>query len=626
MEADSEENVSQDKSPKLEKMRAQLKEVPRKPGVYMIKDNTGEVIYVGKAKSLYNRLSSYFNNSKKRYKTKILLENADDFDYLITDNEVEAYILEANLIKKYGPKYNVQLKDDKTYPYIKVTVQEEYPRIIKSRLVKEDGARYFGPYADAGSVYRVIDTLKDLFKLRRCKKTISFGQKSGKKCLNYHIDKCEAPCTGKVNREDYQEKIDSICSFLAGNQKHLLKKMEAEMETAAENRNFERAAELRDGLEALKDLAHQQKVASGKNHNLDVVALEFKPRENMACAQLLFVRNGRIVGQDYIIMREVKTDDYKELLSSFLQQFYSQSEEIPGEILLSKMPNNQEIIQKFLSRQSGGGVELKKPQRGDKKRLVEMAQKNARQNIDRAAIKYKYEKEQSDREIKELEEYLELDKTPYYIEGFDISNLKSSDAVASLVVFKGGNPAKSMYRRFKIKDVEGQDDYAMMQEVVERRYSRLLAEDRDLPDLILIDGGKGQLNAAREVLENLQLSHLEIISLAKNKEEIYIPDRKSPLCLPESSPALQLLQRVRNEAHRFAVNYHRKLRSRRVTESMLEQIPGIGPNRRRNLLQHFGSLGQIRNATPDELKQVSGISQRLAQRIYDYLQKHTRQV
>lgn len=626
MMENQDKNLPPKQSQKLEKMKAQLKKVPKSPGVYMIKDKTGEVIYVGKAKSLYSRLSSYLNKGEKRYKTKILLKHADDFDYLVTDNEVEAYILEANLIKKYGPRYNVQLKDDKTYPYIKITVQEDYPRITKSRLIKEDEARYFGPYADAGSVYKVMDILKDLFKLRRCKKSITAGKKSGKICLNYHIDKCLAPCTGEVNKEAYREKIDSICSFLAGSQKKILKKLEKEMESAAENRNYERAADLRDGLKALEDLAQQQKVASDRSHNLDVVALEYSAQENMACSQLLFVRNGRIIGQDYVLMRDVNTDDYKELISSFLQQFYSQSEEIPSEILLSEMPEDKDIIQDSLSRQSGGKVELKCPSRGDKKRLVEMAQKNARQNIDRAAIKNRYEKEQAARELDELESYLELDKTPYHIEGFDISNLKSSDAVASLVVFKGGSPAKSMYRRFKIKEVEGQDDYAMMQEVVERRYSRLLAEERELPDLILIDGGKGQLNAARKVLEDLQLSQLEIVSLAKSREEIYTIGREDPLCLPKNSQALHLLQRVRNEAHRFAINYHRKLRSRRVTESMLEQIPGIGPARRRDLLQHFGSLGQIRNATPDELRQVPGISGRLSQRIYDYLQEHTRQV
>ncbi len=621
MTADGEQQANS-----LEKMKAQLKEVPRSPGVYMIKNKAGQVIYVGKAKSLYSRLSSYLNNSEKRYKTKILLEDADDFDYLITDNEVEAYILEANLIKKYGPRYNVQLKDDKTYPYIKITVQEDYPRILKSRLIKEDGARYFGPYADAGSVYKVMDTLKDLFKLRRCKKNINAGEQSGKPCLNYHIDKCLAPCTGQVDKAAYQEKIASICRFLAGSQQQLLKKLEKAMDTAAENKNFERAADLRDGLQALEDLAQQQKVASGKNHNLDVVAISQKKEENIACAQLLFVRNGRIIGQDYIFMRNINTDRYDTLLATFLQQFYSRSDDIPAEILLPESPKDNEVIQDSLSRQRGAKVALKVPSIGDKKRLVEMAQKNARQNLDRAVIKNKYEQEQAARETEELETYLELEQPPHHIEGFDISNLKSTDAVASLVVFKGGSPAKNMYRRFKIKRVEGQDDYAMMQEVVERRYKRQLEEDRELPDLILIDGGKGQLNAAREVLEKLELSHLEIISLAKNKEEIYTPYSKTPVCLPENSPGLQLLQRVRNEAHRFAVNYHRKLRSRRVTESMLEQIPGIGPGRRSDLLQHFGSLGQIRNATPDELSQVSGISSRLARRIYDYLQEHTRQV
>lgn len=617
---------SSGEDPVEEKLKAQLDEVPDRPGVYMMKDGTGGVIYVGKAKSLKSRLRSYFQNSNNRYKTEILMNEVEDFDYLITDTEVEAYLLEANLIKKYGPRYNIQLKDDKTYPYIKVTVQEDFPRIIKTRLIKDDGARYFGPYADAGAVYRVMNTLKDLFQLRRCKKDIIGGKKCGDTCLNYHIDKCQGPCTGEMSGEEYREKIESICSYLAGHKDDLINQVRERMREAAENRNFERAAEYRDGLKALKKLARQQKVASGHSHNLDVIALARSPEEDMACAQLLFVRNGRIVGQDYVLISEIAGRGEGQLLGSFLQRYYARTGDIPGEILLSSLPEEKEILEAGLSRQSEGSVALKKPRRGEKRRLVDMAADNARQNLDRAVIKRRYQEDQTARELDELRNRLNLQESPYHIEGFDVSNLRSENAVASMVVFKGGSPSKNMYRRFKIKDVEGQDDYAMMQEVVERRYSRLLEEERELPDLILIDGGRGQLNAAREVLLELGLEDLKIISLAKEEEKVFLPDRDSPLILPADSPALKLLQRVRNEAHRFAVNYHRKLRSRRLTESMLDQIPGIGSSRRKALLQHFGSLGRIRNATPSELCQVSGISDRLADRIYDYLQEHTRQV
>ncbi len=608
-------------------MRSQLQSLPERPGVYMFEDGSGEVIYVGKAKSLKSRLRSYFNSSGRRYKSRLIQQEAEDFDYLITENEVEAYILEANLIKKYGPRYNIQLKDDKTYPYIKVTVQEDYPRILKSRMVREDGARYYGPYADVGAVYRVMNTVKDLFKLRRCSGELDAAAERNGPCLNYHIDKCRAPCQGKIGRSRYRAQIENICRFLAGYQDDLLAQVEERMQKAAADRNFERAADFRDGLQALKKLTRQQKVASGSSHNLDVIGLVREEEADMACAQLLFVRNGSLVGQDYVILRGVAGEAPGEIAASFLPRFYAGSSDIPPQILLSSLPEKVGMLEKSLKkRREGGRVELKMPRRGEKSRLVEMAEENARQNLKKNAIKRRYQEEKSARELQQLQEELELEKKPFHIEGFDVSNLKTSDSVASLVVFKGGNPSKEMYRRFRIKSVSGQDDYAMMQEVIERRYTRLLEEDRKLPDLILIDGGRGQLNAAVEVLDELGLQNLNIVSLAKQDEEIYIPAEESPLKLPGNSPGLQLLQRVRNEAHRFAVNYHRKLRSRRLTESMLDQIRGIGPARRKKLLQHFGSLGQIRNATPDDLQEVEGISDELAARVYEYLQEHTRQV
>ncbi len=617
----------EDFNPGEKKMKAQLKELPSRPGVYMFKDSGGEVIYVGKAKSLRSRLRSYFNGSSRRYKSRLLQEEAADFDYLITENEVEAYILEANLIKKHGPRYNVQLKDDKTYPYIKITAQEEFPRIKKTRIIKEDGARYFGPYADVEAVYRVMGTVKDLFKLRRCSGEIGDARSGGDgPCLNYHIDKCAAPCTGEVDSGEYGKKIESICSFLAGRESGLLALVEEQMRRAAEEKQFEEAADFRDGLRALKKLSRRQKVASGRQHNLDAAALVISEEKKLACVQMLFVRNGRLVGQDYVLLQETDLRDSKEAMSSFLQQYYAGSVDIPPEIIVTPEPAERDVIKAGLSRERGSKLNLKKPEQGDKKELLSMAGENAQENLKRAEIKRKYQEEQSARELAELRDRLNMKKLPHYIEGFDISNLRSEAAAAAMVVFKGGSPAKDMYRRFKIKDVKGQDDYAMLQEVLNRRYSRLLEEDRELPDLILIDGGKGQLSSAREILNELGLNNLKIISLAKKREEIFIPSEEDPLRISRRSPALKLLQRIRNEAHRFAVNYHRKLRSRRLTESMLDQISGVGPELRRSLLQHFGSLGEVRNATREQLQEVSGIGPARADKIYSYLRDHTRQV
>ncbi|MEC9489392.1 MAG: excinuclease ABC subunit UvrC [Halanaerobiales bacterium] len=612
-----------DNENRKEHIEAQLKELPRQPGVYLMKDETGMIIYVGKAKSLRSRVRSYFRKNDQTYKTRMLVQYIDDFDYIMTDTEVEAYILEANLIKKHQPKFNIRLKDDKSYPYIKVTKNVDFPRVFKTRIVKNDGAKYFGPFADVDAIYKTLDVIKDIFKLRCCKKELKADDPEDRPCLNYHIDKCLGPCIGAVSKEDYHELIDQVCLFLSGRQVELKKQVEEKMKEAAAERNFEKAARFRDALEAFEKLSQSQKVMTDKNIDQDVVAL-VQGEEDTACAQLLLVRNGRLIGQEYFVLQGTEEESKTETMASFLQQYYEQAAGIPDELLLNTEINYQKLLSERLADMKGKKVSIQYPQKGDKRKMLEMAERNAEQNLKKEDIRSKYEEQRTSGAVEKLGEILDLENDPYHIEGFDISNIQGTDTVASMVVFKNGRPSKQDYRRFKIKTVEGPDDFSSMKEVVERRYARLLHEDRELPDLILIDGGKGQLSAAYEILEFLGIEDLPIIGLAKKEEEIFRPGESEPIKLPHHTPTLQLLQRVRDEAHRFAVSYHRKLRSRRLTHSMLDEIPGVGETRRNALLQHFGSLAKIREAKIWQLKEVDGISGKTARKIYDYLRDNMR--
>ena len=602
----------------------QLKEVPDRPGVYMMKNELDHIIYVGKARSLRKRIRSYFRKGNQTYKTRVMVDEIDDFDFIITDTEVEAYILEANLIKKYHPRYNVRLKDDKTYPYIKVTVHEDFPRIFKTRLVKNDGSRYFGPFASVDAIYKTLDVFKDLFSLRTCKKDLQAGESEERACLNYHIEKCLGPCIGEVSREEYRKMVDQVCLFLSGRQEELISRVEEMMEEAAGEKNFEKAARFRDALQAFQEISREQKVMSEKNVDQDIFALYRDEDERQACVQLLILRNGRLIGQEYFILEGSEGEEESLVMASFLQQYYEQAPQIPDEILLNTHFSQQELLQDVLNEKKGRKVRLHFPVKGNKKRLINMAESNAEENLKKEVIRDKYKKERTSGAVKKLQKELELEDEPYHIEGFDVSNIQGTDSVASMVVFKNGKPDKKEYRKFKIKSVEGADDFAMMQEVVERRYSRLLREERELPDLILIDGGKGQLSKVREVLDGLELVDQAVIGIAKREEEIFFPGKSEPVRLSRDSAALHLLQRVRDEAHRFAVNYHRKLRSRRLTHSMLDDIEGVGPERRKALLQHFGSPGEIKKANISKLKEVEGISGKTARKIYDYLRENMR--
>ncbi|MFO7815997.1 MAG: excinuclease ABC subunit UvrC [Halanaerobiales bacterium] len=607
-----------------EYIEEQIQQTPDKPGVYLMKNGSGEIIYVGKARSLKKRVRSYFRKGDHTYKTAVMVDDLDDFDYIVTDTEMESFILEANLIKKYQPQYNIRLKDDKTYPFIKITTDEDFPRIKKTRVVKNDGSKYFGPFADVGAIYKTINILKDLFQLRSCNYDISEEKQLERPCLNYYIDKCRAPCVGKISKEAYHQLIDQVVLFLSGRQEYLTDKIEEKMNEAAQAENFEKAARYRDAIQAVEEISRQQKVMSEDDQDRDIIAII---EDESYCVQLLLVKNGKLIGQEHFILEVPEGEDQSEVMSSFLQQYYEQAPQLPDEILLNTEINNKKILADRLKQLKGKKVEIKIPARGNKKRLIEMALKNAEQNLKKDQIKRKYEDKRTVKSVEKLGKYLNLKALPQYIEGFDISNIQGTDPVASMVVFKDGRAEKSEYRRFKIRDAQGPDDFAMMKEVVYRRYKRLLDEKRPLPDLILIDGGKGQLNAAQATLRALGIEdQIEMVGLAKREEEIFRPNKEAPIILSKNSNALHLLQRVRDEAHRFAVNYHRKLRSRRITHSMLERIPGIGPKKRQALLKHFSSLAKIRSADAKELKEVAGISDKLAQEISDYLEENTRSI
>ncbi|WP_408955734.1 excinuclease ABC subunit UvrC [Natroniella sp. ANB-PHB2] len=601
-------------------LKVKAKNLPCEPGVYLMKGQTGQIIYVGKAKSLRKRVKSYWQKSNiQRFKTKVLVDKIADFEYIVTDTEVEALILENNLIKKYNPKFNIQLKDDKTYPYIKVTIAEIYPRVYKTRIVKNDGSRYFGPYTDVKAVNDILELVADLFSLRDCKRDLTVD-KEERACLNYHIEKCHAPCINEINQVEYNELITKVIMILEGKEESLVGQLEVKMEQAAKGLEFEKAAKLRDQIKAINKVTQKQKVVAEKLVNQDIIALATE--DNDICLQLLIVRSGRLIGKEDFIF--VDSDDLTEVVTAFLQQYYDQVYYIPEEILLEFMIDDLSVIEEWLQHKKEAKVELKVPQQGQKKGLVDLAARNARYNLKEYRFKEKFSSQQLGKGVKQLQQGLGLNKLPIKIEGFDISNLQGTDTVASLVTFQNGQPYKKGYRRFKIKTVQGQDDFAAMNEVIQRRYSRLVEEGREFPDLILIDGGKGQLNSALRVLDELGQHKQQIISLAKREEEVFVPGNEEAIRLSRNSAGLYLLQRVRDEAHRFAVNYHRKLRGRRLTHSMLDDIPGIGPKRRKALLQYFSSLEKIKTASVKELTNVKGISNNLAVVIKDYLQHHLR--
>ncbi len=607
-----------------------LARLPDRPGVYIYRDEAGKVLYVGKAVNLKNRVRSYFQEGGGHSpRIAIMVPRVRDIETMVTDSEVEALILESNLIKKYRPHYNVRLRDDKQYPYICLTMNEPFPRPIVVRQVKKDGNRYFGPYTNSWSMRQALRVIKQVFRMRTCSRPIAEGDQQ-KVCLDHHIGLCDGPCASLIQRADYMRMVEEVCQFLEGKSDGVLKQLKAQMEQAAESLNFEKAARLRDQVQAVQNVVERQKIVSTELSEQDIVALV---TDNVqTCVQLFFVRGGRLVGQEQRFLDGAHPEELPSAAAQFLGQYYadgtgcpSQGGRVPREILISHEPDGQALIADWLKKLRGGKVELHAPQRGEKRRLVEMAEKNALLAIEERRGRLAGDQAKAEEALLELAEALALPNLPYRMEAFDISNLQGTEIVAAMVVFEGGQPKKADYRKFKIRTVEGKpDDFASMREVIARRLERLEAGDEkfgETPDLILIDGGKGQLGAATEVARERGVE-LPMIGLAKQFEEIFLPGRPDPVRLPRNSPALFLLQRIRDEAHRFGLTYHRSLRSKTATTSALDGINGIGRKRREQLLKHFGSMEAMKQASLDDLAGVAGMTKPAADRVYQFLRSH----
>lgn len=587
-----------------------LQTLPERPGVYIMRDEKDHVIYVGKAVVLKNRVRSYFQASSRHSpKVRALVAKIAALEYIVTATEMEALILECNLIKEYHPKYNISLKDDKSYPYVKVTLAEPYPRVYVTRRVVNDGSRYFGPYANAGAVHETIRLIRQLFPLRTCRK-----MNSDRPCLEYHIKRCLAPCVNYADPDEYRQMIASILLLLEGRSQTLVKQLEKKMQEAAENLLFERAARLRDQLKSVQ-LLQEKQLAVLEGGDLDVVGLARDGADS--CVQVFFVRGGRMIGRDHFFLQQAGEEDDETVLSAFLQQYYSRAALLPKQLVLPVMPPDEVVLAEWLSEKKGAKVTLLAPQRGEKRQLLAMAAENARTLL--AARRTLVEKPDSEAGVLELGEALGLEALPEVMECFDISHIQGAETVASMVVFRNGEPDKRSYKRFKIVSTEGKpDDFRSMQEVVLRRYSR---KEWPLPDLVIIDGGKGQLSSALTIIRQLGHDTLPVVSLAKRFEEIYREGESDPVILPREGEALKLVQRIRDEAHRFAITYHRKLRGKRNLVSVLDHIPGVGPARRKALWDAFGSIEKIKAADEAALAAVQGMNRTTAEAVYLFFHK-----
>lgn len=603
-------------------LEIKLQNLPQLPGVYQFKDATGKVIYVGKAKNLRNRVRSYFVKSHPQNpKLTALVSKIHDIEVIVTPSEVEALILEANLIKRLKPRYNVSLKDDKSYPYIAIT-NEPFPRVFSTRKIKMDGTRYFGPYTDAYSLKQTLKLIRDVFMVRSCKYYIDdevIQKRKIKVCLDYHIKKCGGPCEGFVSKEEYNKMIGQVIQLINGKIDDLVKSLKEQMEKLASELRFEEAAILRDKIKALEIYTSKQSVVSIEPIDRDIFAIAHDDED--ACAVLFKIRDGKLIGSQQFFMTGVAYKEEKEMIETLLTQYYLNSEYVPSEILIPEQIEEKDSIEKWLSERKNSNVKIRTPENEDESRLMSMCKINARYHLDEYRIqKMKAKEKFAPAVLRELQKELHLDRLPRRIECFDISNIQGSDIVASVVVFENGKPKKSEYRKFKIKTVSGKpDDFTSMEEVIMRRYSRVLSEGGKMPDLILIDGGKGQLSSALKSLEKLGIKNQPIIALAKKFEEIYFPNLESPQSLPKSSPALYLLQRIRNEAHRFAITFHREVRTKRILSTRLLEVKGIGEKKAQILLSKFGSIEGIKQAPIDELEKILGKT--VARNLKEFLSK-----
>jgi len=607
----------------------QLAALPAKPGVYIMRDAEGRVIYVGKAARLRDRVRSYFGSPRSlEPKTRALSEAIADFDFVVTTTEQEALHLEATLVKRHQPFFNVRLKDDKHYPYLKVDLGDAWPRVYITRRVEKDGGRYFGPYASAGSVRTTLDIVNKLFPWRSCTKAITGVDP--RPCLDYYIHRCIGPCAGLCTKEEYDEVIRQVILFLEGRTDEVVRGLRRQMEDAAERLDFERAALLRDQIAAIERVGERQITASTRPADEDVFALARSGNE--ATVQVLFIRGTRMVGSDHFSLDGAKDESDAEVMASFLRQFYEAATYIPREVVLQFPVAEAELLESALSERRGGRVRLLVPQRGEKRRLVEMAAENAREALEMDRARWLADAGKRREALEDLAEELDLPAPPRRIECYDISNIQGTSAVGSMVVFVDGHPRPKEYRRFRIRTVQGANDFASMAEVLRRRFRHVASAQGAgngraggdesfgaMPDLVIVDGGRGQLSAALDALRDLGMKGVPVAGLAKQHEELFVKDVSDPIVLPRTSQALYLVQRIRDEAHRFAITYHRDVRKKTAMASALDGVPGIGPKRKKALLRKFGSVRAIRDASLDEIAATVGFTRALAARVKECL-------
>ncbi|WP_072894715.1 excinuclease ABC subunit UvrC [Clostridium fallax] len=610
----------------------QLKILPNKPGVYIMKNSLGEVIYVGKAKILKNRVRQYFQNSKNHSeKVRTMVQHIAEFEYIVTDTEMEALILECNLIKKYSPKYNIALKDDKFYPFIKITTNEDFPRVFVTRNFAKDGNKYFGPYTNYGAVYETIELLKKIFPLRTCKRNIIEGGEKTRPCLNYHIKKCKAPCNGYISKEEYKEMIDEVINILSGKDTNLVRELKVNMEEASENLEFEKAAKYRDRMMSIESISEKQKMFIIKEGDEDFINLFNDEKDT--CVQIFFMRDGKITGREHFVFENKANDKDSEILAEFVTSFYGGTAKIPKSIYVPEIAD-KDLLEEFLTAKRGSKVWIKTPKKGDKKDLLDMVKNNGKITLEKFKDKILEEKEINRVSLNELAGLLSLDQLPQRIEAYDISNIQGVDSVGTMIVFENGKPKNSDYRRFRIKTVDGPNDYDSMREILNRRFSHGLEEIRSIqernldfskgkfsifPDLIMMDGGKGQVNVALEVLKelNIDIPVCGMVKDDKHQTRGLIYDGEE-IFIKRNSNLMHMITRIQDEVHRFAITYHRALRDKRTLHSVLEDIPHIGEKRRRNLLLKFGSIQNIKKASFEELIETPSIDKKAAESIRNY--------
>ncbi len=611
-------------------IQEELKKLPGKPGVYLMHDEKDAIIYVGKAISLKNRVRQYFQSSRnKGAKIEQMVTHISRFEYIVTDSELEALVLECNLIKEHRPKYNTMLMDDKSYPFIKVTVNEPFPRVMLARQMKKDKAKYFGPYTSAGAVKDTIELIRKLYHIRSCNRSLPKDIGKERPCLNYHIHQCQAPCQGYISQEEYRKSIDEVVRFLNGHYDLVLKELEEKMMAASYSLEFEKAIEYRELLTSVQKVAQKQKITDTAGDDRDIIAMASEGED--AVVQVFFIRSGRLIGRDHFYLKSAENDTEGEILSSFIKQFYAGTPYIPAELMLPEEIEDQDIIEEWLTARREHRVHLRIPKKGTKEKLVELAQKNAQMVLKNDRERLKREEGRTIGAVKELEKMLGL-KGIIRMEAYDISNTNGFDSVGSMVVYEHGKPKRNDYRKFKIKTVQGPDDYASMNEVLTRRFGHGLREQQEesetggfqiFPDLIMMDGGRGQVNIALEVLEKLHL-HIPVCGMVKDDNHrtrgLYFNNTELPI--DRNSECFRLITRIQDEAHRFAITFHRQLRSKGQVHSVLDDIPGVGPARRKDLMRCFENIDAIRNATVEELKELPSMNEKSAQEVYKFFHQN----